>query len=1331
MAEREQLEQAIVALEAQRPILGDAVVEAGLTPMREKLAALAETEPPMSEFQGERRLATVILADVKGSTNLAERIGTEDWVEVMNRVFQILGSEIYRFGGEVDQFRGDGLVAFFGATTAHEDDPERAVLSALAMQEAIKTHAAELAEREGIELLLRVGVNTGEVITASIGDSRQHSEETAMGRAIALAARMESAAEPGTVLVSENTYRLVQPLFEWRPLGKIIVKGVSQPVTVYRPLAARVVSGKPRGIAGLTSPLVGRRAEFRALQEAANSLRAGVGGIVTVVGEAGIGKSRLVAELCRRELGAEGEALQWVEGRCLSYGTTIAYLLWLDVLRGLLWVTVEDSPVAVRNVLEERVRALCPERFDDVYPYLSRLLSLPLEADEETMLRGLGAEGLKVGTFRAVETLVECTAQQQPLVVVCEDLHWADPTSLELLEQLLALTDHAPLLPVCVFRPETEHGCWRIKETAARRYRHRHTDLRLDPLSAAESETLVGNLLRVEDLPQEFRGRILSHAEGNPFYVEEIIRSLIDSGAVVHDETTGRWQATGDIADITIPDTLHGVLMARIDRLQSETKRVLQLASVIGRVFFYRVLAAVAQEERELDAHLLILQREQMIRERARMPELEYIFKHQLTQEAAYNGLLKKDRRIYHRQVAEALERLYPERIEEQVGLLAHHWERAEEPEKAIGYLLRAGNQAHLAYANEEALAYFHRALALLDGSQLSESRKDWRLEALKGLGQIYFGTGKVAEAEEPFREAIALGQKMGLAPRELVRLYYWLGEVLYWQGRYDDRIRIGEEGLALLGADTESVEAALMNQTIAVGCAEKGNREKFLEFTYRTAQFIQRLPYSQELRPAYDHIVTAYAFFDKNVAEATKWLQALERRAAQHHDLRALAEVHFYAGNILAETGDLHGAISRLGQALELSTRIGDAKLESWCLRDMGAAFLSLGDVRKAEAYASKGLETARAVGNKGSIAWAYWNVGQSFLCQGAWEKAVVAFQKAIQHFRESDSRLEEALGVGQTWATYALGRAYLAQGDREEAIKQFQETLALARLGTYWGRRFAFADALLSGLEEAHNDPAAFRAFCRRFREEHPKVGELPFIQWFLEPTELSDFPPPLGPPRRNRGENDEFVEPLSSDWVWQDPFDDCSFTVQNGLEIHAANGRDLWHINLSAPRMLRRVSGDLAVQTVCTPVSGEKPAIGGILLWKDKENYLRLDKGTNGEHEISFLGCLGNQDVIIGRGRLPFGPSTELGAGSAQDKPSDRVFLRLERSGRRVNALCSADGVNWFTVGHVPFPVEDLVQVGLHAIGSIDRSIYHGAYPAGTAIRFESFQTWGMYL
>jgi oligopeptide transport system substrate-binding protein len=416
------------------------------------------------------------------------------------------------------------------------------------------------------------------------------------------------------------------------------------------------------------------------------------------------------------------------------------------VLRALLGVTAEDQPADVRDVLQERVQILCPERFKDVYPYLGRLVSLPLEEEDEVTLRDLEGEQLKAGTFRAVETLLEGVAQQHPLVIVCEDLHWADPTSVELLERLLALTDRAPLLFLCVFRPQTEHGSWQLRETVARVYRHRYTDLWLDPLSATESETLVGNLLYVEALPPKLKERILSHAEGNPFYVEEIIRSLMDSGAIVQDEATGRWQATRDVADIGIPD--------------------LQLAAVVGRIFLYRVLAAIAQEERacpersrrELDGHLLTLQQEEMIRERARVPELEYIFKHHLTQEAAYNGLLKRERRVFHRQVAEALERLYPDRIEEQVGLLAHHWERAEEPEKATEYLSRAGDQARLAYAHQEAIDYYRRALAFLKEQEQHERAA----RTLMKLGLTYHTAFDFRQARQAYEEGFALWQRAG-----------------------------------------------------------------------------------------------------------------------------------------------------------------------------------------------------------------------------------------------------------------------------------------------------------------------------------------------------------------------------------------------------------------------------------------------------------------------------------------------------------------------------------------------------------------------------------------
>jgi ABC-type oligopeptide transport system substrate-binding subunit/class 3 adenylate cyclase len=748
--DRHQIEQAIAALEAQRASLGDAVVDASIATLRAKLAALGETgaAPPMME--GERKLVTVMFADLSGFTAMAERMDAEAVRDLMNACFEQLVPCVQKYGGAVDKFIGDEIMALFGAPVAHENDAERALRVALEMMDALAGFNAE----HGTNLGLHFGINTGHVVAGGIGTQGRQTYSV-MGDAVNLASRLEDASERGEVLVGPDTHRLTAPLFEFEAREPIRVKGKTEPVAVYRLLAPKTIPGPLRGIAGVESPLVGREAELRVLAEAVERVQAGVGGIVTLVGEAGIGKSRLVTEVRR---GMAITPVHWVEGRCLSYGASIAYLLWLDVLRGLLGVTPEAAPAAVGDVLCGRVQAVCPGRSEEVTPFLTRLMSLPPTADDEAALRGVEGEDLKRATFRAVETLLAGAAAQRPLVVVCEDLHWADPTSIELLEYLLPLTDHAPLLLMCAFRPETEHGCWRIKETAARLYRHRHADVWLDPLSAAESETLVDNLLRVEDLPAALRARILSAAEGNPFYVEEIVRSLMESGAIAYDTAGGRWQAVGDVAGIAIPDTLHGVLMARIDRLHEETKRVLQLASVIGRVFLYRVLKAIAEEERALDAHLLTLQRGQLIRERARLPELEYIFKHHLTQEAAYDSLLKKERRLYHRQVAEALERLFPDRLEEQLGWLAHHWERAEEPEKAVGYLLRAGDQARSAYAHAEAIGFYERALALL--KQQGDLERAAR--TLMKLGQAYHTAFDFRQARRAYEEGFALWQQGG-----------------------------------------------------------------------------------------------------------------------------------------------------------------------------------------------------------------------------------------------------------------------------------------------------------------------------------------------------------------------------------------------------------------------------------------------------------------------------------------------------------------------------------------------------------------------------------------
>jgi ABC-type oligopeptide transport system substrate-binding subunit/class 3 adenylate cyclase len=734
------------------------------------------------QVQRERRMVTILFSDVKGSTAMAEDLDPEDVMDIMDGAFDVLIEPIYRYEGTLARLMGDAVLAFFGAPIAHEDDPERACRAALEIVEGAQAYAERLERERGIEgFNVRVGINTGLVVVGEVG-SDLRVEYTAMGDAINLAARMEQAAEPGTILITEGTHKLIAPLFEIKARGPIEVKGKREPVPVYRVLAAKAAPGKVRGIAGLESPLVGREAEFAALREAlerlrvgpSTTLRASVGGIVTLVGEAGIGKSRLVAELRKQTLakvcepdGSRGPSQglaspQWVEGRCPSYGTSIPYLPWLDVLRSALGVSLEESPEAVAGALTSWVERLCPQRVDAVYPYLASLMSLPLEEKQEEMLEQLDGRQLRERTFAAAETALRCSAEREPLVLVLEDLHWADSTSLALLEHVLPLVEQVPLLVVAVFRPHKEHGSWRLRQPAADQYADRHVDLLVDPLTPSDSARLVANLLRVEALPAGLRERIMHRAEGNPFYLEEVIRSLIDSGAIVQNEATERWTAKREVADIPIPDTLQGVLMARIDRLHEDTRRVLRIASVIGRIFLYRVLAAitatetVAREERRLDQQLLTLQQEEMIRERARLPELEYIFKHHLTQEAAYNGLLKKERRTFHRQVGEALERLLPERTEEQVGLLAHHWERAEDPDKATEYLLRAGDKARIAYAHQEAVDFYQRALPFLK----EQEDYDRAARTLMKLGLTYHAAFDFRRARRAHDEGFALWRR-------------------------------------------------------------------------------------------------------------------------------------------------------------------------------------------------------------------------------------------------------------------------------------------------------------------------------------------------------------------------------------------------------------------------------------------------------------------------------------------------------------------------------------------------------------------------------------------
>jgi class 3 adenylate cyclase/tetratricopeptide (TPR) repeat protein len=1282
-----------------------------------ELETTADTyiQPAPGALSGERRQATVLIADVKGSTQILEQIGTEIWVQVMNQVLQIMSAAIYRFGGIVDQFRGDGLVAFFGARLAHEDDSERAVLAALVMQDELKIHAAELVERYNIHLLVRVGVNTGEVITTNIGIDTQHREDTAMGAAVTLAARLEAAAEPGTVLVSENTYRLVESHFKWKYLGEIPIRGLAQPVAVYRPIGPAVEADQESRLQtlGLWIPMVGRDRELASIDQCVANLRQGIGGIALISGEAGMGKSRLIFE-ARLHVERDAALLAdknyhptWLQGRCRSYGQTLPDSMWVDMWQRWLgrghWVSQEEA----LERLQSKAVEFWGDRFDEYYPYLAAFLSLPLEEPYAGHIRHLDAEGLRQRFFIAVRSWLEIMARQNPLVIVFTEVHWADETSLELLKFCLPLCMQERALFVVVFRPERTAPVWNFKHFVETEYAHRLAAVNLLPLTESQSFDLIQRMIGPDALSEHALAQIIEKSSGNPYYLTELIRSLIDRGALKRDVQSGKWQTSGGEIPLSLPDSLKSLLMARIDSLSLKERRVLQLAAVIGSIFWFNVLERLVNHESNLQEQLADMQRLQLIAERGVLPDLgrEYAFNSNMIREAAYDSILSSQREDLHRYVANILEQIVTENILKQYhGLIAYHYRQAGDCEKDLFHTILAAQEAQRIHANAEAIQAFQHAFTLMDQAEelecipSDESLAERKLEVLRGLGQILFGIGKVQEAERQFRAAISIGRQMGLPPHELTRLFYWLGETLFWRNAFDEPIHLGEEGLELLGGYNESVEVALMNQLVAVGSSQLGDHDKFIDFTLRTAGFIQRLPYSVELRPAFDHIITLYGYSLKNVPEARRWLEVLKQKAEEYHDLRALGEYYEYSGGLSFQEGNTQDAIANHQKAIEQFSQIGDLKHLSRAWKSLGVCRLQTGEIDESLECFNHALETAKVFANEADYAIGYWSKGQALLCLGAWQEALASFEKAGTIVHEVPFLQEE-------WALSGIGRAYLAQGLKKEALETFQAALQYAPITLF--RSPYQAIEILSALEQSYENAADFRSYIEHFRQEHPEVHTSLFKQWYLEPRELG---PVLHEPRHH----EVFKDSLASNWEWVDPFMDCSKTIRHGLTIQAANERNLHHINRSTPRLLRQepIWGDFTIQAVCQPASESKPAIGGLLVWLSDKYWFCLEIGGRGVHEIALRGFMNNSDFVFGRGQLKV------------KKP----ILRLERRGHWLSAYCSGSGKNWFYAGGCELSTGEPLRLGVHAIGHINRMVYPEANNEGTAVQFKEFWLWG---
>ncbi|HKQ75815.1 MAG TPA: protein kinase [Blastocatellia bacterium] len=559
---------------------------------------IREAVRPISEMTHERRVVTALLADLSVSDASGRRIDPEDWSEVLNRALDRLSAVIYHYEGAIALLMGNSMLAFFGAPVAHEDDPARAVRAALDMLNEARKLDAELRRERDIELDARVGINTGTVILGNVSSDLKF-EFTVMGDTVNLAAIAQSAARPMSAVFTENTWRRVAPVFDCVEFGSLEVKGRAELVRAYEARGSRTETTRAHGVAGLESPMVGRDAELTALMRLSAAARAGVGRVAVVIGEPGLGKTRLITEWKTADGGSGGNdetGLQWATGRALSYGQNHAYHLLVSLLRSLLGVSATADEAELRRALSLGAERLLGNSAMEVYPYLGHLLSLRIEESALKSLRRLNPQALQSQYLMALRRLVQAMASERPLALMLEDIHWADPSSIELLIKLMPLASESPVLFCFVTRPESSAAGWKLVTTARDVMGARLTEMTIKELSESDSQQLVFNLLGVQPLSDQMRSLILKKAEGNPFFVEEVLRMLIDQGALV--KSGDQWTVSGEVADVEIPDNLQGLLMARIDRLPDEAKQILRVASVIGRQFSVKVLEQVLEKTR-------------------------------------------------------------------------------------------------------------------------------------------------------------------------------------------------------------------------------------------------------------------------------------------------------------------------------------------------------------------------------------------------------------------------------------------------------------------------------------------------------------------------------------------------------------------------------------------------------------------------------------------------------------------------------------------------------------------------------------------------------------
>ncbi|MBW1985368.1 MAG: AAA family ATPase, partial [Deltaproteobacteria bacterium] len=681
--------------------------------------------------EGERKIVTVFFADVAGYTKLSEKLDPEEVHQIMDGCFKILMDEIHRFEGTINQFTGDGVKALFGAPVAHEDHAQRACYAALSVQKAMSMYGKKIKADTGIEFKMRMGLNSGQVIVGSIGDDLRM-DYTAVGNTTNLAARMEELAQSGSVMVSAHTYSLAADFFEFKSHGKLEVKGKEEKQEAYELIKAgevetRIEASVSRGL----TRFIGRKNSMAMLNEAFDMVKSGSGQLVGVTGEAGVGKSRLLLEFIVQ---LPKDEFTYLEGRCLHYGGSMVYLPILNILRSYFEIQENDREYVIHKKISDKALKL-DINFEPAIPAFQELLSL--KVTDEAFLK-LDPESKRDRIFESLRDLFIRLSEDKHLVLAIEDLHWIDKTSEDFINYLIWWLGNANILLIILYRPEYSHY-WGSKSY--------YTKVGLNRLGAESSIELVKAMLEDADIAPELRDLILNRSEGNPLFMEEFTQTLLENGSIKKQED--HYILSRKISSIQVPDTIQGIIASRIDRLEDNLKRTMQVASVVGREFTFRILQTITGLKKELKSSLLNLQGLEFIYEKQLFPELEYIFKHALIQEVAYNSLPQKRQGEIHEKIGEAIEEIYVKQLPEFYEMLSYHYSKGKNYEKGAKYSELAASKGFRNGSFLDAIAFGEKRVWCLERLPQKEDIQQEMIDARTSLARFYIMLNYHTKAKE------------------------------------------------------------------------------------------------------------------------------------------------------------------------------------------------------------------------------------------------------------------------------------------------------------------------------------------------------------------------------------------------------------------------------------------------------------------------------------------------------------------------------------------------------------------------------------------------------